>query len=164
MYQPKAVSILHDLRAYVPSTSPDDLDVDTDSIELVAASAVQEVWRQAALIHLYQSIFHSPADYPPLQACLHQILQLAKVIDISGPLRLETILALPVFLAATLAISEKDRQACRAHLNTESGISKAAAHKQNKAFIEDLWARRDREGPGVDWHDYASEERGPAFL
>lgn len=161
VYQAKANAILHNLRIFTPVISPEDADPETDSIENVATVAVQEVWRQAALIHFYQSVYRCPATHAPLQACLQQILHLGKIIEMTGPILLEALLSLPLFLAASVAVTKTDRQACRNRLN---GLGNAVAHKQNTALIEHVWAERDRLGQHIDWHDYASEANGPSFM
>lgn len=165
-YEYRAKQIKQSIVSFIPNIlEEENEDYDGDSLSSIASITVQECWRQAALIHFYQSLYLQQPDYPPLQQCLRAVLRLCKVLELTGPVKLDSMTSLPVFLASTLAITPEDRQECLSRLDGLGSLGgQAAAHRQNKQFIEMIYAECDRLGRYVDWHDYASTEVGPAFM
>ena len=161
MYQKRADTILRGIRAFKPYSLGEQEEHEDDSLAHVSGVTVQELWRQATLIHFYQSIYRSPATFEPLQKCMRQIIKLMEVLAIAAPLRPAAILCLPVFLAASVAVEKDARETLIGHL---SGFDTVLGFKQNKDLVQLIWSESDRLGAQVDWRDYASPTRGPAFL
>lgn len=161
MYQKRADTILRGIRAFKPYSLGEQEEDEDDSLAHVSGVTVQELWRQATLIHFYQSIYRSPATFEPLQKCMRQIIKLMDVLAIAAPLRPAAIMCLPVFLAASVAVEKDARETLIGHL---SGFDTVLGFKQNKDLIRLIWSESDRLGAQVDWRDYASPTCGPAFL
>lgn len=166
MYQPKADEIIRKIEAN-PAVRLDDEIVDLeeglDSIQAVATMASQEAWRQAALVYYYQSLYRNcPKFTHASQASCQQILKLFPISQMGRPHRLFAIYGLPCFLAATVASTPEDREACMKAFNTLS-VS-CVTDKQIVAFFQHIWAESDKLGRTVDWLDYVSPELGPLYF
>lgn len=153
MYQSKAADILRRLQDN-PGVRLDSEAIDSeealDSVQHVASIAAQEAWRQGALIHYYQCIYRSAEPYAAtLQICCRQILQLFPVTQMGSPHRSFMLYGLPVFMAATVAISPEDREACMKFLEELSFHS--VADKETQDFVQKIWAESDKLGRTVEW-------------
>ncbi|GAA5855732.1 hypothetical protein JCM8547_001662 [Rhodosporidiobolus lusitaniae] len=129
-----------------------------DSMAVIADLATKEMWRHSALLHLYQAVLRLGCLASCVRHSLRQILTLgsctatpSRPVDFSaGALR-----AFPFFLAATVAITEDERKACRAGL---SGCGKAKVYEDNRRAAELLWKRMDRTGREGDWREILRDE------
>jgi hypothetical protein len=173
----KAAAIEEAIRAW--KSSPPDSGL--DSITFVDTVATQEMWRQvsrlflpvldrllklavssqAALIYLYQSVYHVGALSVVVRQALQQILQLGarkisppKVEDVNS-MYAGSVRACPWFLAATVALSESDRDLCRQGLSV-CGPQKA--YQDNLKAVERIWEMTDVAGWPVDWKEVAERE------
>jgi hypothetical protein len=77
-----------------------------------ARTAVQELWRQTAYILYYQTIGYA-AEHRSMQSALREFRELCRIIELGLPALLYGSLALPLFLAATVAVTPEDRNDLR---------------------------------------------------
>jgi hypothetical protein len=106
-------------------------------------------WRQG--IHFHQALQCHRADHPHVQSALRTILKLLKVVELELEPSLHGPLALPIWLAATVALSDEDRQQCR-HWVLELG-SGGALFQEAMAVAELVWTTSDQLGEPVDFRD-----------
>lgn len=126
-------------------------------------AAVQEIWRQTAYIHIYISVFHKGPLYKPLKDALAQNLKLYSMVELGLPILLRGALPLPIFLTATVAISDEDRKVCHNRLLKVAGVS--GALKEGVRVVEQCWKETDETGDFVTWRDMVKRGTGQvAFL
>lgn len=73
-------------------------------------------WRQASWLQYHQGIFRRSADHPEIKAALSCMLQLFDVAALQLSASFRGPLALPIFLASSVALTEEDRKKCRKHM------------------------------------------------
>jgi hypothetical protein len=78
-----------------------------------ARTAVQELWRQTALIHYYQAVDGLSAEDERVQNCLLEFCDICRVIELGLPALFYAPLTLPLFLAGTIAIDPLHRNELR---------------------------------------------------
>ncbi|ORY80656.1 hypothetical protein BCR35DRAFT_325128 [Leucosporidium creatinivorum] len=153
-----------------------------EGIKVLDDFATHEMWRYAALIHLYQSIFHYGPLQPSILTSLSQLLTFgsrhsASILALDSPSPSTPTLnahshlptcgaverACPWFFAATVALDGKDREMCKEALGR--GRPETLA-QSNLAAAERLWELSDERGwPVSDWRSaLAREGRYVAFL
>lgn len=117
-----------------------------------------EKWRHSALLHLYQSVLSLGCLSTRVRHSLRQVITLgsatrtaSRAVDFSaGALR-----AFPWFMAAVVATSPAEREACRVGLR-ECG--RATVYQDNLKAAELVWARMDRTGKEEDWRKVVQED------
>jgi hypothetical protein len=111
----------------------------------------QSRWRQGTYIHFHQALLCHRSDHPHVQAALRTILKLLKVVELELEPSLHGPLALPIWLAATVALTEDDRRDCR-HWVLELG-SGGALFQEALMVAELVWSKSDEAGQPVDFRD-----------
>ncbi|KAK4703559.1 hypothetical protein P7C70_g2654, partial [Phenoliferia sp. Uapishka_3] len=166
MVRSKALSIEEAIRDWRPALP--DIGSLLDSSAYVDATTTQEMWRQACLIYLYQSVYHVGCLNLVIQSALRQILRLgARQIvqpadDVSGSVYARSVRGCPWFLAASVAILPDDREHCRQALEA---CGPQRAYRDNLEAAERIWEVTDTAGWAVDWKDLMEKEgRFVAFL
>ncbi|KAM0751037.1 hypothetical protein T439DRAFT_325193 [Meredithblackwellia eburnea MCA 4105] len=161
----RAVAIEEAIRSWRPA--PPDLTTLLDSSTYVDEVTTQEMWRHAALIYLYQSVYRVGCLSKVIRTALKQILklgsrQISAADDVSGSVYATSVRGCPWFLAATVAIQSEDRELCRRGLDS-CGPQKV--HRDNLEAAEKIWELTDTSGWAVDWKDFLEKEgRYVAFL
>jgi hypothetical protein len=144
-YESRAKSIWLMIASFSPSIPP---SLRGTSLYNSTRVAIQELWRQTAQIHYYQAIYQRRPSDPALQACLAQVFGLCDIIDFGLPGLLYGPLALPIFLAGTIAIEPNQQKRIRQRL---SALYEAAAFRDMHHFIERLWAESADTIELADW-------------
>lgn len=129
----------------------------------LAHLAVQEIWRHATWIHYHQRVYRRSPLEEPLASSLTQILHLLDVVERHLPEAargggLEAPLALPVFLASTIAVKDEDRRKCRVWMDR---LGRYRGFGENLAFVDKLWWESDLQGVPLDWHEAREAGGGP---
>ena len=156
----RAADILQAVTNFRPSVAPTSSDAPNDSLALIKRVAIAELWRCTALIHFHQAIHRTfAASHPDLSPLLERSLKLCQIIDSASPGCCSFLgpLALPVFLAASVAVTEVDRAACRERLK---GFGRAMVYRDNLRLIEEVWATSPKDG-NLDWRTFSIK---PAFM
>ncbi|KAI5481172.1 hypothetical protein MNV49_005607 [Pseudohyphozyma bogoriensis] len=136
------------LRAWKFNPAPGGVPI--DSCGIISRAIAGELWRQSAIILLYQSVYRAGSVHPVLRAAQSELLSLLDSVaslpngDLSG------FIALPSFLSASLSISEVDRTRSMRHLR-RAGPEKVWL--DNVALINRLWEEADSTGWLIDWND-----------
>jgi hypothetical protein len=86
-----------------------------------------------------------------VQSALKTILKLLKIVELELEPSLHGPLALPIWLAATVALSDEDRQQCR-HWVTELGLA-GVLFQEAMTVAELVWSTSDQLGEPVDFRD-----------
>ncbi|ORY54861.1 hypothetical protein BCR35DRAFT_310215 [Leucosporidium creatinivorum] len=145
----------------------------------VEVGRTREMWREALLIVIHQMLFHHGPLHPSNRASLTRIVSLgsspsapcshcahAPPPDISKPSPSKPTReptantlhiierALPWFLAATVAVSEKDRKVILEELRKKTPLYGG----RNVPVVERIWARMDGEGWTLYWRQVLREE------
>ncbi|KAK8846865.1 hypothetical protein IAR55_005955 [Kwoniella newhampshirensis] len=126
-----------------------------DSAALVSRTIAGELWRLSALILLYQSVHRVGGLHPVIRKSQKEILSLLDSISQLPNGDLFGFIALPAFLAATLSLTEADRNRSMKHL-TRPGPERVWL--DNIALVEKLWEEVDETGRLPDWHDKMTRE------
>lgn len=116
--------------------------------------------RQAALIHLFQSIHRYGPHHTLLRHSLSQILSLIQRHDPSQSFEVNhtftgSLLAAPLVLAAMIATAPDDREQCRQVLVS---CGQQRGYADNLTAVERVWAVTDQSGWTVDWRDVLEKE------
>ncbi|KAI5475600.1 Zn(2)-C6 fungal-type transcription factor [Pseudohyphozyma bogoriensis] len=144
----------------IRSWKPEPPESGLDSIACVDTVVTQEMWRQATLIYLFQSVYKVGCLCQVVRLALQQILQLGarKITPPTSPeasLYAGSVRACPWFLAATVAVQEADRELCRQGL---SGCGPQKAYADNLKAAERIWEVMDGAGWPVDWKEVTERE------
>ncbi|KAI5474225.1 Zn(2)-C6 fungal-type transcription factor [Pseudohyphozyma bogoriensis] len=148
----KAAEIEKTIRNWRGTVSPNSGPM-RDSIAYLRLLGTQEMWRHAALIHLYQTVLKLGCLSSLITESLHQIIGIGSEV-VPGTRKVERLSAeactraCPWFLAATVAVTKEDRDACREGL-LDCGPSKV--FEDNRRAAEFLWDRMDVVGRDDDW-------------
>ncbi|WVQ84173.1 hypothetical protein IAT38_006320 [Cryptococcus sp. DSM 104549] len=126
-----------------------------DSAALVSRTIAGELWRLSALILLYQSVHNVGGLHPVLRRAQSDILALLDSVTRLPNGDLFGFIALPAFLAATLSLTEQDRQRAMRHL-LRPGPERVWL--DNISLVEKLWEEVDQTGVLPDWHDKMTRE------
>ncbi|ORY72901.1 hypothetical protein BCR35DRAFT_307424 [Leucosporidium creatinivorum] len=143
----------NEIMAWEPSPAED-----ADSV------ATSQMWEEAILINLRQTIYRIGPLHPSIRTSLKRIISLGLgVLPPSPSLLSETTYAplasveraLPWFFAATCALSEQDRRICADGLRVSTPLSAGL----NAPVVEKLWELSDASGmPIVDWRSALAAE------
>lgn len=118
-----------------------------------------EVALQAALIYLHSSLFRLGPLASPIRSALSQIIKLSSSLtepDLEAPSIFLDASRCPIyFLAATVALTEEDREVCREGL---IACGPGKAFTDNHKVIEKLWAEADATGVMPEWREFVERE------
>lgn len=119
---------------------------------------LQELWRQALLIQLYQDVLKLGPMAVRVQQALQSIIRLAELLAKTEEGNLSYIdvwdMSFVWFLACTVAISEENRTFC---LNQLEHLGCERAILDNIEAIKILWKDMDETGRSTEWRDVLSE-------
>ncbi|BGP44240.1 hypothetical protein JCM10450v2_000051 [Rhodotorula kratochvilovae] len=127
----------------------------------VTRIAAQEVWRAAALIHFHQVLYALPAEHDTLQRILASFFEVYAVVEQGLPALLMGPMAVPMFLASTIATTpDAQYRLRRRHEMLHPYTGPRDCHR----FVEKLWRLSFAQGKQVDWHKLAEQEKPLAYL
>ncbi|BGO97901.1 Proteophosphoglycan ppg4 [Rhodotorula toruloides ATCC 204091] len=133
-----------------------------DSLTMVAHTATLEMWRHATLIYFFSTIRNIGCLSSDVRQSLDQIVQLGsqqKAPQSPSNMDADTphwIRQFPWFIAATVAVTPDDREACREGLKV-FWCDKAS--EENTRAAERLWEVMDKTGRETpDWRQYLAQE------
>ncbi|CAE6476336.1 unnamed protein product [Rhizoctonia solani] len=128
----------------------------TDSpSQLVARLAVQESWRQAALIYLYMGMRESSSTDSRVEPLVRQVAQLASTVEAGSPF--DTHLFIPCLIAGVAARKEKHRAIFRKKIQVSQKTDASLLRGADFSLVLDhLWHGAAAGGNPVTWDDYAS--------
>ncbi|KAH7338020.1 fungal-specific transcription factor domain-containing protein [Rhizoctonia solani] len=121
----------------------------------IARFAVQEVWRQAAIIYLYMGMEEVNSADLRIENAVRQVVQLASIFQTDSPLELH--LMIPYLIAGAVARQEKHRAVLRGKLTSEmvrKGHMLALRGSDFIAVLDHLWHGAGSEGRPIMWEDY----------
>jgi len=160
LYQAQADSIATQISSFRPDIS---VFATEDGNANVARISIQEIWRQATWVHFYQAIYCQTGAFGPLRKAYKQMNDLYDVVQRGLPALLRGALPLPLFLLASIAVSDDQREVCRNRLKLATG--NAVALKNNLAVIEQCWSETDRTGRLISYREIlATGHHRVAFL
>ncbi|KAH7337983.1 hypothetical protein B0J17DRAFT_660307 [Rhizoctonia solani] len=121
--------------------------------QLVVRLAVQESWRQAALIYLYMGMCGANSADSRVEPLVRQVAQLASTVEAGSPL--ETHLFIPCLIAGVAARKEKHRAILRKKIQVSQGTDACLLRGADFLVVLDhLWHGAASGGSPVIWHDY----------
>ncbi|CUA74879.1 hypothetical protein RSOLAG22IIIB_11547 [Rhizoctonia solani] len=121
--------------------------------ELIARLAVQESWRQAALIYLYMGMCGVDSSDSRVQSLVRQVAELASTIEAGSAL--EAHLFIPCLIAGVAARKEKHRMVLRKKIQVSQGTDARLLRGADFIFVLDhLWHGVAAGGNPVLWDDY----------
>ncbi|BGP19182.1 hypothetical protein JCM10213v2_007269 [Rhodosporidiobolus nylandii] len=162
--------------------NPPDASELQDGLLYVEKVATAEMWRNAALIYLYQALGRGPL-YSGILAAVSQILSIGSrllhthiptgsVLDSSDSSSSTTTPAAaapkeeyikpslwrdgPWFLAGTCALLPRDRELCRQGVKA---CGKMQGYRDNLAALERIWKEADEKGWWPDWREFCAREK-----
>ncbi|QRW24263.1 Fungal specific transcription factor domain [Rhizoctonia solani] len=121
----------------------------------IARVAVQEAWRQAALISFFMGMKEVNSADRRVQAAVRQVVQLGNTIEAGSPL--ERHLLIPCVLAGVAACQEKHRASLRSKLTNNSFLREITMVLRISEFVvvlDHLWHGAGKGGSPVTWEDY----------
>ncbi|KAF8702650.1 maltose acetyltransferase, partial [Rhizoctonia solani] len=119
----------------------------------IARVAVQEAWRQAALIYFFMGMKEVNSADRRVQAAVRQVVQLGNTIEAGSPL--ERHLLIPC--AGVAACQEKHRASLRSKLTNKSFLREITMVLRISEFVvvlDHLWHSAGKGGSPVTWDDY----------
>ncbi|CAE6472890.1 unnamed protein product [Rhizoctonia solani] len=121
--------------------------------ELVVRLAVQESWRQAALIYLYMGMCGANSADSRVEPLVRQVAQLASTVEAGSPL--ETHLFVPCLIAGVAARKEKHRTILRKKIQVSQKAGACLLRGADFTVVLDhLWHGAACGGSAVTWDDY----------
>ncbi|CAE6536855.1 unnamed protein product [Rhizoctonia solani] len=148
-----------DLEKHLNDWSP-ILDHAGDSNYHIARFAVQEAWRQAAMIYLYMGVKEVNSADPRIATAVQQIVQLEEISIPDSPLELH--LVIPCLIAGVAARKEKHRASLRNKLNSETVQKLNTFILRSSDFVtvlDHLWHGTGSGGRPITWEDYVQSRR-----
>ncbi|KAK4705356.1 hypothetical protein P7C70_g845, partial [Phenoliferia sp. Uapishka_3] len=131
----------------------------SNSLLWVEEVKTSEMWRQTALIHLFQSVHNLGPLAPVLRHSLSQMLALGHrpgaTTDTEDSLWAGSLRACPWFMAATISVLPDEREKCRQGLR-QCGPQKG--YTDNLEAAESIWGAVDASGSTVPWKDWLEKE------
>ncbi|CAE6448624.1 unnamed protein product [Rhizoctonia solani] len=126
-----------------------------EPIKDIARSAVQEAWRQAAMIYFYMGMRGVNSADPQVQKAVRQVVQLGNVIEPGSPL--ERHLLIPCVIVGIAARQEKHRATLRNKVISKSFLHEITTVLRISEFVvvlDHLWHGAGKGGNPVMWDDY----------
>ncbi|KAM0746135.1 hypothetical protein T439DRAFT_360706 [Meredithblackwellia eburnea MCA 4105] len=154
----KAAKIEREIRSWRPAPPAGGTLETSNSLAYLEDLRTSEMWRHAALIHLFQSVHQLGPLAPVLRHSLAQMLSLGQrnendprlMGDSEDSLWAGSVRACPWFMAATVAIAVSDREQCKKGLS-ECGPQKG--YSDNLEAAELIWNEVDKGGWTLPWKD-----------
>ncbi|CAE6469300.1 hypothetical protein ACGC1H_000048 [Rhizoctonia solani] len=145
---------IQDVESRVRNWNP-IIDYTDKPAELVARLAIQECWRQAALVYTHMGMCGMDSADEQVQRLVSQVAQLASTIEAGAPL--EAHLSIPCLIAGVAARKEKHRTILRrkvlASQNVDARLLKGADFIH---VLDHLWHGAAAGGSPVTWEDYVN--------
>ncbi|KAG8734772.1 hypothetical protein FRC11_003686, partial [Ceratobasidium sp. 423] len=131
------------------------VDYSDQPSQLVARLAVQESWRQAALIYLYMGMCGASSTDSQVEPLVRQVAQLAGTVEAGSPF--ETHLFIPCLIAGVAARKEKHRAILRKKIQVSQKANACLLRGADFSFVLDhLWHGAAAGGNPVTWEDYVN--------
>ncbi|KDN47245.1 hypothetical protein RSAG8_03724, partial [Rhizoctonia solani AG-8 WAC10335] len=122
---------------------------------LITRLAVQEAWRQAALIYLYMGMLEADSADDRVEPLARQVAQLAGTVEAGTPF--ETHLFIPCLIAGVAARKEKHRTILRKRIQASQKAEACLLRGADFSFVLDhLWHGAAAGGNPVTWDDYVN--------
>ncbi|KAG8729074.1 hypothetical protein FRC11_009544, partial [Ceratobasidium sp. 423] len=129
------------------------VDYDDQPSQLITRLAVQEAWRQAALIYLYMGMCGANSSDSRVEPLVRQVAQLASTVEPGGPF--VTHLFIPCLIAGVAARKEKHRGILRKKILVSQKADACLLRGADFSFVLDhLWHGAAARGNPVTWDDY----------
>lgn len=125
----------------------------------VRSFLLQELWKQALLIQLYQDVLKLGPMAVRVQEALKSIMRLAELLQKTEEGSTTTYIdvwdmSFVWFLACTVSISQKQRKFC---LDQFENLGCERAILDNIEAIKILWKSMDETGRSTEWRDVLNE-------
>ncbi|CAE6502647.1 unnamed protein product [Rhizoctonia solani] len=131
------------------------VNYDDQPSQLITRLAVQEAWRQSALIYLYMGMCEADSSDSRVEALVRQIAQLASTVEPGGPF--VTHLFVPCLIAGVAARKEKHRSILRKKIQVSQKADACLLRGADFSFVLDhLWHGAAAGGNAVTWDDYVN--------
>ncbi|CAE6472868.1 unnamed protein product [Rhizoctonia solani] len=131
------------------------VDYNDQPSQLISRLAVQEAWRQAALIYLYMGMCEASSSDERVEPLVRQVAQLASTVEAGGPF--ETHLFVPSLIAGVAARKEKYRAILRKKIQASQKAYACLLRGADFSFVLDhLWHGLAKGGSPVTWDDYVN--------
>lgn len=134
--------------ARTAETATTDIDLMLIDESMSNRPTAVRIWKLAARALLYQRVRRVGALHPVLRAVSTDLQREFSAYGGPPASAFEKALALPLFLAGTLAISQADRDAVEAHWAT---LRPERGWREPIALLRRLWAEVDETGDTVRW-------------
>ncbi|QRV82522.1 Fungal specific transcription factor domain [Ceratobasidium sp. AG-Ba] len=130
------------------------IDLTDSSVVRVVRLAVQESWRQAAIIYLYMGMCRLDSTDPRVEGAVDQVANLVGIIPAEDIF--EKHVVLPCLIAGIAARLEAHRRVLRRKL-AASGVETMWCLKGNDfvCLLDRVWDGPGRNGRRVLWDDYS---------
>ncbi|CAE6406620.1 unnamed protein product [Rhizoctonia solani] len=123
--------------------------------QLITRLAVQEAWRQAALIYLYMGACAASSADDRVEALVRQVAQLAGTVEAGT--HFETHLFVPCLIAGVAARKEKHRTILRKKIQVSQKAEACLLRGADfSSALDHLWHGAAAEGSPVTWDDYVN--------
>ncbi|CAE6479014.1 unnamed protein product [Rhizoctonia solani] len=123
--------------------------------ELIARLAVQEAWRQAALIYLYMGMCGANSADDRVEPLAQQVAQLASAVEVGGPFEIH--LFVPCLIAGVAARKEKHRTILRKKIQVSQKAEACLLRGADfTSVLDHLWHGAAAGGNPVTWDDYVN--------
>ncbi|QRW24267.1 Fungal Zn(2)-Cys(6) binuclear cluster domain [Rhizoctonia solani] len=138
------------------------VDYNDQPSKIVTRLAVQEAWRQAALIYLYMGMCEARSCDGRVEPLVQQVAQLASAVEAGSPL--ETHLFIPCLIIAVLHATgwgswrkERHRAILRKKIQASQKTDACLLRGADFSFVLDhLWHGAGSGGSPVTWGDYVN--------
>lgn len=129
------------------------IDYTDNPAELVARLAIQECWRQAALVYLYMGTCEADSADERIRRLVSQVAQLASTIEAGSPF--DAHLSVPCLIAGVAARKESHRAIFRGKILASQNIDARLLSGADFVLVLDhLWHGAAAGGNPVTWEDY----------
>ncbi|CAE6502676.1 unnamed protein product [Rhizoctonia solani] len=131
------------------------IDHTDEPVKDIARFAVQEIWRQSALIYFYMGVRGVNSADPRVEAAVQQVVQLGSTIEPGSALELHTLIS--CVIAGAAARQEKHRASIRSKVASRSfrrEITLVLRVSEFTAVLDHLWHGAGIEGKPTTWEDY----------
>ncbi|CAE6406658.1 unnamed protein product [Rhizoctonia solani] len=127
-----------------------------DPVTDIARFAVQETWRQVAIIYFYMGMRGVNSADPRVEAAVQQVVQLGSTITLGSALEMHTLI--PCVIAGAAARQEKHRASLRtkvARRSSQREITLVLRVSEFAPVLDHLWHGAGADGKPTTWDDYA---------
>ncbi|KAJ1305728.1 hypothetical protein OPQ81_010461 [Rhizoctonia solani] len=131
------------------------VDYEDQPSHLIVRLAVQEAWRQAALIYLYMAMCEANSADSRVESLVRQVAQLASTVEVGSPF--ETHLFIPCLIAGVAARKEKHRSILRKKIQVSQKAEACLLRGADfSSVLDHLWHGVAAGGNPVTWDDYVN--------